>query len=207
MIETIFGVLALIPVGYFVWDRYIAKGHEFDFGAKNTTFALFEDPGHKMHGCLGVVFYDLKIVNASNSPFTMKKVLIAFRIHGKKHTTDSFVLRTSTLPNGKPATVVRVGANHVVLIGWENLRSQIGEHQLLQPGGVLSSSAFFLLDGLAVRALDDLKRFKIILKDYRGRKTTKVVDIEESWKENLRNGARIVNKPFSVDDAGNVSFA
>ena len=90
---------------------------------------------------------------------------------------------------------------------WDNLRSQIGQHQLLQPGAVLSSSALFLLNGLTVAALDDLKCFEIILKDYRGRKTTQIVDVEESWKENARKGARIVNKRFTVDDKGNVSFA
>ena len=207
MIEIIGLIIATLTLGYFLWDRYMAKSHRFDIDAKNTTFALFDSPGHKMHGCLAVAFYDLKIVNASNSPFTLKKVLLAFRINNKRHTTESLVLRTGTLTNGRPAAITRIGADQIVLMGWDNLRSQIGQHQLLQPGAVLSSSALFLLNGLTVAALDDLKCFEIILKDYRGRKTTQIVDVEESWKENARKGARIVNKRFTVDDKGNVSFA
>lgn len=201
------GVIALVPVIYFLRDRYLGKRFLFTFDTKNTFLGHFYSPGHTMHESIGIVFYGLRIVNAGRASFTLKDCAVKYQAGDSTHVVDSYVLQTGTLPDGQPAIIARSSTGDIVLMGWSNLRPEIGKGKLVDPGGILSASAFFVLPGVTIKALDELSQIEIVLRDYLGKESAQTIDLDDEWKEYARSGVRILNQPFTSDGGqGGITF-
>lgn len=194
---------------YFLWDRYATR-FKFEINSQNTLFARFVCPHHKKNGKIGLAFYGLKIVNISKKNLSIKEVLVRYTLGGSEFTTESHVLLTGTIysPLEKKdinAIIVKVGTDDIVLMNWDNLRTEIGKHKFLSPGEVLSGSAFFALDFDTTEAISKLEKLKIVIVDYSGKETLHPISIEDEWIRRAEQ-AVVENRSFTNDGNGQIKF-
>ena len=207
----IIGLLALIPVLYLLWDRYASKPHKVEIDFENTIFARFICPQNKNHGNFGLAFYVLKIVNSSKENLTVKDVLIRYTLDGTEFSTDSLVLLTGSVyapseKNDVDAIIVKHGPDDIVLMNWNNLKTEIVKQNILSPGGVLSGSAFFVLNFDNAEAINKLENPEIVVVDYRGKETVHPITVEKEWFDRAKHSL-IENRSFTIKEQGNISLA
>ncbi len=202
--------IALATIAYFLWDRYRPSPHKVDIDTKNTLFARFGDPLYKS-GNWGIVFYSMTIVNKSKSPFTVRSLLLNYEVNGEKATVDSTVIRTgsvySPLDKGSvDCAIVQSAGSNIVLMRWNNIRGEIGLHKTIEPGGVLSGSAYFLLRFSDRSKLRKLNQVELQLVDFSGKKSKTLLKIQPDWLSEGRD-AVILNREFTQDKDGKFIFA
>jgi hypothetical protein len=203
-------LLAAVLAAFFLWDRYRPRPLRVDVDSKNTIVARLGAPGHNIDGHIGIAFYGLKVVNVSRSTTTVRDLQLQYRLGKIKREATSHVLLTGQVyaPLEKKdvdAAIVLVGDARVVLMNWSNLRSRIAEHVVLEPGGVLSGSALFLLDADDFETLKDLRDVRLVVTDSRGRRSTQAVDIDQ---ESIERGADavIMHRNFRSEPDGGIVF-
>jgi len=174
-------LVALIPIYLSVRGK-LRKRYKFDLNYNNIFFSSFSAPqAPKIDKCLCLIVYGLRIVNNSDEPHTLKNVIFSYRFEGKKYRAESFVVLTGTIPeSGEPAIVTSNGLAAIFLMGWHNIRSQLGEYETLQPGGVFSGSAVFLFES-HINDLRRVKDLKLVVTDYHGTKSSYPIAIQEEW--------------------------
>jgi hypothetical protein len=213
MIETIGAIIgsiiALATIGYFLWDRYRPRPHKLEIDTKNILFARFGDPLHKQ-GNWGIAFYSMTVVNISRNPFTVKELRLRYKMDGENLSVISHVILTGSVysPLEKTfvnAAIIRTGGQNIILMRWNNIRSEIGRHKTIEPGSVLSGSAYFILNFSDRAKLEQLKEVELALVDFLGKETTKIIKIERDWFEKSGD-AVILNHEFTGDKNGNISF-
>lgn len=187
------------------------KHIKLDINVANTTFARCLLPGNTNNGNIGIALYDLKIVNSSEENSTIKEVILRYTLNGKVFTAESYVLLTGTLysPLDKKdinAIIIRRGSDRVVLMRWNNLRTEIGEYKVLPPGGVLSGSALFVLGFDTIEALSKIKKLEMVIVDYSGTETVQEIMIQSNRIEDAKYSS-IENRSFSIDQAGNTKYS
>jgi len=128
----------------------------------------------------------------------------------KALSTISHVLLTGRVysPQAKKdedAAIVRTGGRNIVLMGWNNLRTEIGRHDRIEPGGVFSGSAYFVMDFRDRAKLEQLKEVELVVIDFSGRESRQKVKIEKDWLERATD-AVILNRQFMYKN-GSVTFA
>jgi hypothetical protein len=198
-------------LGYFVWDRYRPHRHSLEVVAEQTLLATFETPGQALHGRLGLVFYIANITNVSSTPFTVKNVLLRGIMDDKRFEEESYVIQTGTvIPKETnapiPTAMLRVGPDNFFLMRWNNIREVIGERRPVDPGGVLTASAFFPLPISSRNYVSRLRDLQIVVADFQGRESIYDLTILDEWVTTHPN-ALILNRSFRADGEGNVSFA
>ncbi len=187
------------------------KHIKIDINFANTTFARCLLPGNTNNGNIGITFFELKIVNLSEENTTIKEVILRYTLNDKVFTTESYVLLTGTLysPLDKKdinAIIIKRGSDRIFLMGWNNLRTEIGEYKVLPPGGVLSGSALFVLGFNTIEDLSKIEKFEMVIVDYSGTETVQEIMIQSNWIEDAKYGL-IENKSFSIDQAGNLKYS
>jgi|688.fasta_scaffold90266_1 hypothetical protein len=210
-LTTLASIAALILLGYFVWDRYRPHRHSLEVVAEQTLLATFETPGQALHGRLGLVFYIANITNVSSTPFTVKNVLLRGIMDDKRFEEESYVIQTGTvIPKETnapiPTAMLRVGPDNFFLMRWNNIREVIGERRPVDPGGVLTASAFFPLPISSRNYVSRLRDLQIVVADFQGRESIYDLTILDEWVTTHPN-ALILNRSFRADGEGNVSFA
>jgi len=153
----------------------------------------------------------MTIVNVSRFPFTVKELQLRYKIDGKIRSDISHVILTGTVPSPQEkkdvdSAMVQCGGANIFLMNWNNLRTEIGLHKTIEPGGVLSGSAYFILNTNALTKLAQLNEFVFVVTDFSGRESTQKIKIEKDWLEKASD-AVILNKIFSVDKNGTITFA
>jgi hypothetical protein len=89
---------------------------------------------------------------------------------------------------------------------WNNIREVIGERRPVDPGGVLTASAFFPLPISSRNYVSRLRDLQIVVADFQGRESIYDLTILDEWVTTHPN-ALILNRSFRADGEGNVSFA
>jgi hypothetical protein len=85
----------------------------------------------------------------------------------------------------------------IFLMGWHNIRPQLGEYETLQPGGVFSGSAAFLFES-HINDLHRVKDLKLVVTDYHGNKSSYPIAIQEEWFKPLNDGFAVINRAFTT---------
>lgn len=196
---------ALIIVLYFLKDRYFSWKSEIEIDIENTFFSIFKSPENTLTDKLGIGFYHLTIVNHSKMPYTIKSLELKYMLKNTRKTADSFVIITGELPNGNPAIIQSNDIDNIVLMNWRNLRSEIGKYSLLDPGTVLSGSAFFIFD-CGPSEVNEVHGLELVLVDYRKKRYKQTIKIEENWKTPIRKGFYILNRKFVVKEDSSIHF-
>ena len=64
----------------FSWRIGISeKNPRIDIDVENSFFASFDCPDHELNGKLGFGLYNMKVVNISNSAFTIEELTLRYR--------------------------------------------------------------------------------------------------------------------------------
>jgi hypothetical protein len=205
-ILLIVALLGLIPV-FFLIKAKLRKPYRLDLDYKNIFFASFLDPQNsKLDGRLCLVVYVLCLVNDSDEPNTPKSIEMSYRFDDEVNQTESYVVPTGMIPKAaKPAIVLSNGIDNAILMGWQNIRTKLGERDPLNPGGVFYGSAVFLFEPNVkdVRKVDNLK---LIVSDYHGNKSVHPITIMEDWFGMLDKGFAVINTTFRTRDDDSIEF-
>jgi len=182
--------------------------HTLVIDVPNTSAARFLLKGNSNSGKLGLLFYNLRIVNSLHENVTIKEVILRYELDGKTFISDSHVLQTGIIrPPDKAdvnSIIVKVGPANIILMNWKNLREEIGEHKILLPGGVLAASAAYVLDIRDVSDLARVSKFMISIMDYSGNETVKELPLEAKWIDQA-NMQIVENRRF-MDTTGKVVY-
>ena len=185
------------------------RQHTLVIDVPNTTTAQFLLKGNSNSGKLGLLFYNLRIVNSFDENVTIGEVILRYELEGKLFNSESYVLQTGIVrPPGKgdvDAIIVRLGPANIVLMGWKNLREEIGEHKIILPGGVLAASAAFVLDMRDISELARVGKLTISIMDYSGNETVKELPMEAKWVDDAKKQI-VENRRFVVDEINNVAY-
>nr|WP_298930967.1 hypothetical protein [uncultured Allomuricauda sp.] len=211
--EPTFAVSGLTFIITEVYRRLKTKqnsNHSFlEIDSENTLLCKYMDGG-KMNGHIALLFYGLKIVNASENSFTIKDVKLEYTYNSKKYSVISNVVITGTVfsPQTKKdldSLIVYVDNVQVVIMGWENIRTKIGEHPIIEKNGVLSGSALFLLEFKEIQEIRKIDDFQITISDHSKKYSKHPIKIEEEW---IERGGKSSVKPrnFTSDGNGKINY-
>ena len=83
----VIGVIALIPVAYFIYSRAIRKSHKIDVNVGNVSLAIVISTNPNHDEKLALVTYGVTLVNSSPDPVTPKDIFLRYRF-GRKLEAD-----------------------------------------------------------------------------------------------------------------------
>jgi hypothetical protein len=150
--------------------------------------------------------YKVVIANTLQQSVTIKEVKLRYRLDGKPVIADSHVLQTGSVAGSvDPAIIIAIEKPRtmVVLMGWKNLRPEIGEYRTLQPGAVLAGSALFVLGFQDVKDFTRVKDLEIVILDFSGNETTEKISVDPEWINNMTEMPATVEIRRFRDDGKN----
>lgn len=193
--DAIFSVSSLIPIIIEAYKKLSVKkntNHSFlEIDSENTLLCTYVGSGEKK-GHIAILFYKLKIVNASEDSFTLKDIKLEYSNNSQKHSIAPSGLTTKTVycPNAKKdldSLTLYTSNARFILMGWENIASKIKQDQILEKNGVFSGSASFILDFKNVDEIRKINDFNIIISDYSKNYSKHTIIIEEKWIKQSEN--------------------
>lgn len=196
IISIIIGVLALIPVFWFIKSKF-GKKHGFEINYKNAMLLPIVSDGYP-NGHLALVFYGIKVINLSDSGRTIKALELQCNVNGKKRVIDSYFVHPGKIKTGQNAVVVTNNIDTIFLMNWNNLRSEIGDYKVLVQGAILNGSAVFVIESEQNDVL--LDNASLVIIDYSGARTKQRVELQESLKDAMGKGFKLINSRFELDD-------
>lgn len=218
--EPPFAVSGLIFVATELFRRYrgklfpvekIQNHSKLDINSKNTLIARFISSGNSKTGNMCLAFYGMTIVNTSNEPYTVKDVTLRYQLKGREYSDISHVVITGTIfapldKKEKNALIIHSNGDKIVCMGWDNLRTEIGKHNVIPAGGVLSGSAIFILEAKNIDEVSEVTNLEIVVTDYSGNKSIHSLKILDEW---INHGRKSVIEPkqFTLDKDGNIVYA
>jgi hypothetical protein len=184
------------------------KHHTVDISTRQTSpVRLLSSSRGKAHSNIALLLYDLKIVNTIEENITIKELALRYTLNGKTALAEHIALPTASLEAapGVPAIIIRYPARNANLIGmdWKNLRVEIGNYKILQPGGVLAGSACFVFGFEDPNDLAKITNLELVVIDFSGNETTQTIPIGAEWIEMASNQI-VERRRFKVDAAGKV---
>lgn len=218
--EPPFAVSGLVFVAIELYRRYRGKlfkkneivNHSIlDIDSKNTLFSRYINSGNSKSGNICLAFYGMTIVNTSDKPFTVKDVILRYTLKGNDYSSISHVVLTGTIytpldKKEKNALIVHNNGNNIVLMGWNNIRTEIGERNILPAGGVLSGSAIFVLETNKIEELAEVTNSELVVTDYSSNESIHPIELLDEWITHGKNSV-IEPKEFTSDKDGNIKYA
>lgn len=205
-VGIIVGIVVGIIQGILFIQSKLRSPHKIEIDYKNVILAPIETrDGSYPNGKLALGFYLLNIVNRGDSAITLKSIRLKCFVDGKLVDTDSYVTQVGTLQDGRPALIMSDGIDRIMLIGWENIRSKMGQDNVTVAGGVLSGSAAYVICDFDKNAIN-ISKVKLILEDYSGNRTTHDVAFRPEWVDQIKKGYRIINRQFTHTDKEGIQW-
>ena len=170
------------------------KQYKFDMDYEDICFSLFSDqnsPKRDMRLCLFV--YNLRIVNCSDKPNTLKSIELFYQHDGKRHQTESTIVQTKIEPkSGELVITLWNGIDAILVKPWYNIRQKLGGNETLQPGAVFHGSSIFLFEP-CVKDAHSIKTLSLIVRDFHGNESVHPFDIDEGLFVSLNKGFMVMN--------------
>ncbi len=211
IILLIVGIVAAVPVIYFIWDRHRTDVHAFELDEDNTFFTRYICAEYKLSGNFAIALYNCKVINKSSRTRAIKEILLAYKIRNNKICTDSHILLTGSIYSSHEkdyvnSIILNLGADKIVIMNWENMRQQISKSGNLGEGESLGGSLFFVLETADFEDIKQLATVKVIIRDYMGAETKHKIQVKENWRTNAEN-KKILHQKFIQHDGGDLEFA
>jgi len=162
-------------------------------GAMGVRFTVRQYP---TAGYFGLIVHDLKFANALTDNVQIKSIKLRYAILSWKHTIDSFALptvATSTPKGNAESIIVHQGPTNIEVDNWKNIKEAIGEENVLLPGRVLKGSAAFVFDAAHIKDLEEIKSFKIVVRDYSRIVSKERFAMQPEWIEEAERSVVYVN--------------
>ena len=169
------------------------------FNSENILVSRISVENHPYNGSLGIMLYSFSIVNSLQESITIKDILLEYELDGKLYTEDAMNLITSNIyvkerNENKPSIMCLMPNNDSLFLqNWFNIRNKISKDTLLQPGGILSGSAFYLLRKIDMNSLLKIKNINIIISDYFKTRTKIPITLDENIRKSM---LRLIDKSF-----------
>jgi len=181
------------------------------FDSANTLFCKYIDEQNIKNGHIALLLYGMKISNNSANSFTIKDFLIEYTFEGRKYYEISHVIITGNMysplrKKNVDVIIVSISGKKTALIDWINIRSNIGEYKLIQPGGIIAGSALFLLNFKNINEVKKINDLKVIITDYSNNKSVHNIEIKDDW---IKMGQDSFVNPigFSIDKNGKIEYS
>ena len=176
--------------------------HRLVVDIENIAAARFMLQGSRVNGNVGMIFYNIRVVNSSPENITINEVILRYRSRDRQFSTQSHVLVTGTVwsPADKEdvdSIVMHLGLNNIIMMNWHNLRVVAGKHPLISPGGVMAGSAAFIFDFQDPAYLSTIRKLEIEITDYAGYKTRKSIPLNKQWVDQARRQT-VSNRAFAI---------
>lgn len=147
------------------------KGAIVDINSESVAFVRYTANRRKdLAGRLGIVLYALTIVNRSEEALTVKALKLKFSLGGMTDTIDAYHLNTLIIEGEPVAFIVKRNPKTAIhLFGWEDIGKNIGKGELIQSGGVIKGSAFYIFPTQNERDLKEISEsMSLVVVDFRG---------------------------------------
>lgn len=205
IIIIISGMLALIPVYFLVIEKLKRKGFDFDFSYKNLTIIPITSSNKRINNKIAICVYSMDIVNKNTFDTTVKKIDLVLRYHNKILKTYLYNVATGSLLNGDKAVLLNNGIDNIILMNWSNINERIISKKVLSSGGIFSGSAVFIVEK-QMSNLQDISELKLVIYDYLGNKSSKVIHIDQSMFTGSRKRFKVIDKKFIQSKNQKIEF-
>jgi hypothetical protein len=151
-----------------------SKRIDLDFTSDNITLARILADKMSFDRHIGVIVYNMVLVNKSKDFTTVKDVLLNFDFDGKQQSEEALNVETGVVKNmnnnkESPSLKIKMKSDtFLYLQDWHNIREKIAEGTLLHPGEILEGSGFYLLPITDIHDLNRIKNLSISVLDYSG---------------------------------------
>jgi hypothetical protein len=201
LIGIVIGVIALIPVGYFIYSRVIRKSHKIDVNVGNVSLARVVSPNPNHNEKLALITIGMTLVNTGPDPVTPKDIFLQYRC-GRILKASSGSVPTGAV-QGKEA-VVMANASDRIIIAWNNLREALLQRRVLQQGETIAGCVIFFLDA-PVDQYREVSGCLLHVHDYSGRQSKHKLPIGPDWYKGIEKGFALIDAPVCEID-GSISW-
>ena len=195
LIIAILGLIALVPVFYWIYSRFIRKPHSIDFEIGNIGLVRVASQDRNRDGKPALIIYSLAFINTGPSSLTVKKVLLEYRFQGKKRQPELTAVPTGTIDGEE--YIAQTNGIDTVVIAWTNLHETLSKNTPLQPGEVLKGSAVFLLD-VPISRMRDISDYVLLSRDYSGGRSAHKLTPKARWYQAHEKGFSLVDEPVAM---------
>ena len=106
--------------------------HRLVVDIENIAAARFMLQGTSINRNVGMLFYNIRIVNSSPVNITINEAILRYRARDRQFSTQSYVLVTGTVwsPAEKEDVdliIMHLGLNNIIMMNWHNLRVVAGQ--------------------------------------------------------------------------------
>lgn len=204
-ITIIIGIFALIPIYFLIQEKRKRKGFDFDFSYKNLTIIPITSSNKRINSKIAICIYNMDIVNKNTFDTTIKKIELVLKYHNKILKTYLHNVATGSLLNGDKAVLLNNGIDNIILMKWSNINEGIISKKVLSSGGIFSGSAVFIVEK-QISNLQDISELKLVLYDYLGNKSSKVIRIDQSMFTGLQKRFKVIDKKFIQNKNQKIEF-
>lgn len=204
-ITIIIGIFALIPIYFLIQEKRKRKGFDFDFSYKNLTIIPITSSNKRINSKIAICVYNMDIVNKNTFDTTVKKIDLVLKYHNKMLKTYLYNVATGSLLNGDKAVLLNNGIDNIILMKWSNINERIISKKVLSSGGIFSGSAVFIVEK-QISNLQDISELKLVIYDYLGNKSSKVIHIDQSMFTGSQKRFKVIDKKFIQSKNQEIEF-
>jgi len=204
-ITIIIGILALIPVYFLIKEKLKRKGFDFDSSYKDLTIIPITSSNKRVNSKIAICIYNIDIVNKNTFDTTVKKIDLVLKYHNKMLKTYLYNVATGSLLNGDKAVLLNNGIDNIILMKWSNINERIISKKVLSSGGIFSGSAVFIVEK-QISNLQDISELKLVIYDYLGNKSSKVIHIDQSMFTGSQKRFKVIDKKFIQSKNQKIEF-
>jgi len=204
-ITIIIGIFALIPIYFLIQEKRKRKGFDFDFSYKNLTIIPITSSNKRINSKIAICVYNMDIVNKNTFDTTVKKIDLVLKYHNKMLKTYLYNVATGSLLNGDKAVLLNNGIDNIILMKWSNINERIISKKVLSSGGIFSGSAVFIVEK-QISNLQDISELKLVIYDYLGNKSSKVIHIDQSMFTGSQKRFKVIDKKFIQSKNQKIEF-
>jgi hypothetical protein len=186
----IIGLLTLIPVGFFVYDRFLKLPHAVSVEHGNVRFARIISKTDQRNEKLALLVYDLKVINTHSNPITIKEILLRYSDGENIKECRPYSIPTGEI-EGKQAIAMSNSKDQIV-IAWENIWDKVISSNIVPPGGILRGSALFIL-AMPVDHAHDIKSLSLVVRDFNANESEHISHVQDKWLEAIQNNFSLID--------------
>ena len=205
IVIIIIGIVALIPVYFLIREKLKRKGFDFDSSYKDLTIIPITSSDKRINNKVAICIYNIDIVNKNTFDTTIKKIDLFLKYHNKILETYLYNVTTGSVLNGTKAVLLNNGIQSILLGGWSHLNERIMSKEVLSSGGIFSGSAVFIVEE-QISNLMDISELRLVIYDYLGNKSSKVIHVDQSMFTGLKKRFRVIDKKFIENKNQEIEF-
>lgn len=166
-------VVGVLAIAFFAADTFKSDDENMTahltHDPKSLILAHIYQDSSDYNGRVGPLVLQMAINNTTKHSLTIKSVELQYDdLSGQNYTQPPIYIWTGTVTNRPTILLQNKLGYHFYMEDWYNISDQIEQGKLLEPGGILGGSAFYLLPTSIVAEVHNYKHFRIVIADFAG---------------------------------------